>query len=188
MLIICLITSCFSIPSYAYARLGGKLTGGIYNRTYYIGMSSSAYVDPTINAIADWNWAVNSSNNGSGVDFYFKRVSSNTNATLCFWAESQVTQSWAGLTRLFDASGNLMNNNGSYQYTNWKRASVIFNSAQVPVNNYTKMRTIAGHEIGHTIGLAHISDNGKLMYPYYDTCSAAAPTGDEVRGAQAIYK
>lgn len=46
---------------------------------------------------------------------------------------------------------------------------------------------IAAHEMGHSMGLAHSSDFGTLMYMSFDVSTATCPTGDEVRGIYAIY-
>ena len=80
-----LVVSFSVLPSSAYNLLGsGKLAGGIYNRTYYIGCSSYKYINAFNAAIEDWNWALNPNDNGSGVDFYFRRVNSSAGTTICF--------------------------------------------------------------------------------------------------------
>ena len=80
-----LVVSFSVLPSSAYNLLGsGKLAGGIYNRTYYIGCSSYKYINAFNAAIEDWNWALNPYDNGNGVDFYFRKVSSSAGATICF--------------------------------------------------------------------------------------------------------
>ena len=174
-----LVVSFSVLPSSAYNLLGsGKLAGGIYNRTYYIGCSSYKYINAFNAAIEDWNWALNPNDNGSGVDFYFRRVNSSAGTTICFWGE----------TRPLDANGKNMLDNGSYRYSNWVHASISFNTARVPENNASKMRSIAGHEIGHAIGLAHNqSDNGVLMYQGFVARTAIVPTDDDTAGARAIY-
>ena len=81
-----LVVSFSVLPSSAYNLLGsGKLAGGIYNRTYYIGCSSYKYINAFNAEIEDWNWALNPYDNGNGVDFYFRKVSSSARATICFW-------------------------------------------------------------------------------------------------------
>ncbi|XP_049746854.1 neutrophil collagenase [Elephas maximus indicus] len=48
---------------------------------------------------------------------------------------------------------------------------------------------VAAHEFGHSLGLAHSSDPGALMYPTYaytDTSSYSLPE-DDIEGIQAIY-
>lgn len=188
--IVAVMVASYSIlPSNAYNLFGsGKLAGGIYNRTYYIGCSSYKYINAFNAAIEDWNWALNPNDNGSGVDFYFRRVNSSAGTTICFWGETRPNESWAGETRLLDANGKNMLDNGSYRYSNWVHASISFNTACVPENNASKMRSIAGHEIGHAIGLAHNqADNGVLMYQGFIARTAIVPTDDDIAGARAIY-
>ena len=188
--IVAVMVASYSIlPSNAYNLFGsGKLAGGIYNRTYYIGCSSYKYINAFNAAIEDWNWALNPYDNGNGVDFYFRRVNSSAGTTICFWGETRPNESWAGETRLLDANGKNMLDNGSYRYSNWVHASISFNTARVPENNASKMRSIAGHEIGHAIGLAHNqSDNGVLMYQGFVARTAIVPTDDDTAGARAIY-
>jgi len=188
--IVAVMVASYSIlPSNEYNLFGsGKLAGGIYNRTYYIGCSSYKYINAFNAAIEDWNWALNPNDNGSGVDFYFRRVNSSAGTTICFWGETRPNESWAGETRLLDANGKNMVNNGTFRYSNWVHASISFNTACVPENNASKMRSIAGHEIGHAIGLAHNqSDNGVLMYQGFVARTAIVPTDDDIAGARAIY-
>ncbi len=183
-----ILFSCIILPSNAYELLGGKLVGGIYNRTYYVGCGSSKYINACTAAMDDWNWAVNPYNNGSGTDFYFRRVYSSADATVRFWGESHPYDDWAGLTRLFDANDNLMNNDYSYLYSDWYNASIIFNTVKAPVDNATIMKSIAGHEVGHAIGLAHNQkDNGVLMFQGYNVRTADSPTDDDVYGVRALY-
>ncbi len=80
-----------------------------------------------------------------------------------------------------------MSNTGAHESTYWVYASLIFNTSNAPTSNYSQMKSIAAHEIGHAIGLAHVYDRGCFMYPYYDLCVADSPTADEVAGAKSIY-
>ena len=81
-----------------------------------------------------------------------------------------------------------MVNNVTFRYSNWAHASISFNTTQVPEDNADKMRSIAGHETGHAIGLAHNqSDNGVLMYQGFVARTAIVPTDDDTAGVRAIY-
>ena len=180
----------FRTKNYTYARLGKKLAGQIYNRTYYIGMASNDYINPCINAINDWNSAVNPANNGTSPDFYFTRVYSPAGATFSFWGEYQPDLPWAGYTRLYDVNGNLLNDLSeiiNYTTMIWVRASIIYNTDKAPTSNSYFMKSIANHEIGHALGLAHVLNPNAVMYPYYNTCNVNYPTEHEIKGIQAIY-
>lgn len=174
-----------------YEYLGKNLIGGIYNRTYYIGMGANSYIQPTLQAIEDWNWAVNPDDNGSDIDFYFKRTYTSSEATVSFWGENQPNARWSGYTRLYDASGhNLSNADSGWSFisSGWVRGSIIFNTDKSPTSYPSEMRKIAGHELGHFVGLGHTSDKGTLMYPYWNVCTTIVPTDYEVNATVYFYK
>lgn len=184
LLVILLLSLLFAQSSYAYYLFGKKLNYGVYNRAYYVGMSSPSYVNPTVAAVADWNWAVNPSDNGSGVDVLFWWTTNMSEASIRFWGENLPTQTWTGLTRFFSSNGNQISPS---QY-NWSYSSIIFNTDNAPAGQYNYMKAIAAHEMGHAFGLAHNSyDTGVIMYPYWNICTATSPTADDVSGVVGLY-
>ena len=180
-LIISLSTSVFS-----YQPMGHKLVGGVYNRGYYVGCTSPSYITACVNAIGDWNWVVNPYNNGVGVDFYFTRVYTVSAGTIRFWGENRPNNIWTGLTRVFDANGNQLNEQPGPPSIDWTRASIIFNTVWMP-SDASEMRKIAAHEIGHAAGLAHTEDTGTIMYKNSSHSTATGPTLDEKNGVIDIY-
>lgn len=42
-------------PEFAFDRLGKALSGGIYQRKFYLGLNNQAYAAPALQAIEDWN-------------------------------------------------------------------------------------------------------------------------------------
>lgn len=180
----------FRTRLYSYNRLGKSLSGGIYNRKYYIGMSSSDYVNPCITAISDWNSLLNSNNNGSGTDFYFTRTYSSASAAIQFWGEYRPSEGWVGLTTFYDSNGNSLSNPleiPNYTTVDWTRAVIIFNTTEVPYTNSTYMRSIGNHEIGHAIGLDHVGNPDAVMKPGYDLRNTYVPTYHDLKGAEVIY-
>lgn len=184
LMIFLMTLTAFLQSSYAYSLFGKKLINGVYNRTYYIGMSHSSYVNPTVAAVSDWNWAVNSSNNGVGTDVYFTRTYTQSGSTIQFWGEYLPNQTWTGITYYYSSNGTSLYPSTS----NWYTSAIIFNTDNAPTSQPTKMKAIACHELGHAFGLAHnSSDTGVIMYPYWGLCTATSPTSDDVSGVVALY-
>ena len=171
-----------------YAEFGGKLIGGIYNRKYYLGFTSTAtaYINASKNAILDWNYAVNANNNGVGTDFYFTQSSTIPGSSIRFWGEYHPDVDWQGLTMMYDSSGTYIDEDGIIT-NDWSIVDIIFNTDSAPTTQSSEMKKIAGHEIGHAIGLAHVNDHGRLMHPNWDLCTAYSPTQAEVALANHLY-
>jgi matrixin/VCBS repeat protein len=63
---------------------------------------------------------------------------------------------------------------------------INFDSGETTFWNPSSFRTVAMHEIGHSIGLRHTSVSGSLMNPFYNP-AITAPQSDDIAGARAIY-
>ncbi|KAG8377781.1 hypothetical protein BUALT_Bualt08G0069100 [Buddleja alternifolia] len=50
------------------------------------------------------------------------------------------------------------------------------------------MQTIGLHELGHTLGLDHSTDDRAIMYPYFDIGSRKGLGQDDIDGIKALYK
>jgi len=85
---------------------------------------------------------------------------------------------WSGLT------------NGTTYWPYWHNCDISLNEYYLDDYVSNKRRSVIGHELGHSLGLAHV--NGpKLMndwdwerYDYYSICT---PQADDEDGVQAIY-
>jgi len=80
----------------------------------------------------------------------------------------------------------------------WDKCKIVFMyerlEAQGVLENYYTLQIIANHEIGHALGLADYVDeqgnpldNGVIMHPHYNTCTADVPTAADLNGIYAIY-
>ena len=179
------VMACAGISASAYELFPGKLEGGIYNRTYAV-ESGATYLDSAVQAFDDWNWVLNANNDGEGVDFYFHRISGEeiyNKAVIYIYSIYDTQEPGTGITHFY--TGNEIDPD-----RNWEHCYIAINEAKEPTFNYfEEMRKVIGHEIGHCIGLAHNeSDNGTLMYPYWQTCTAYCPTLDDITGVRIKYQ
>jgi Matrixin len=58
---------------------------------------------------------------------------------------------------------------------------------QDPVQMRGILRTVAAHEAGHALGLAHSLDGNSLMFRSYDVMPMRVPTPDDVRGICTLF-
>ncbi|MBQ6789719.1 MAG: matrixin family metalloprotease [Clostridia bacterium] len=154
---------------YDYAMSGVwfpyRLRGGIENRMYYVGVSSAQYVNASHNAITAWNNICEPTANYDG-DFEFTETTNLSNASIRFWAEDEEWVTWKGQTRFIMPDGTVIvyddedpNNNIT---EDWIKASCVYNTWHVRNDpEGTHLPSIACHEVGHAVGLAHrtISDD-----------------------------
>ncbi|GEM_PF-1293856 len=176
----------------AYSLHPGKLSKGIKNQTYYVGLTNSRYSNACVAGVNNWNYAVQNTPLTSSLGFSFTKSSKITGSTIRFWGEKLAVSNAVAVTKYYniDSSWNAVpvTNHGNRDY-----ADVIFNlnvtDSNASVYNTTYLTSTAGHEIGHALGLYHNeNDNGTLMYPYHNTRTAHSPTYDEVQGIWQQYK
>lgn len=98
-------------------------------------------------AMADWN----------GVGAAFRMIDGgppalsgfNNDMVNAISFESHPEFTWSGLTRVYTSGTSIV------------QADVIFNTARMP----SDVASVARHEFGHTLGLAHVNDPAQVMFP-----------------------
>ena len=172
--------------TYAYELQIGKLTGGIANRKYYIGISDQTYVSDCAAAMNAWNYAVQNTPETANMGFNFTRTYTESQAALRFYCENAPNQGFTGLTRyyFYNSDGNITEASDAYHRD---YASLILNTA-ILNRKPEYIKSVAGHEAGHGMGLKHNPTNiGTLMFQGADKRTATVPTRDDVLGIYEKY-
>jgi len=139
--------------------LPGKLSQGIGSLPYYVDPSASFAAVPT--AAADWT------HSGHGNPIKLSRTIDSQQATINAYGGSLAADTYAW-TECYDSSGEPVATGGQAPTQDYDWVKITFNNnfMSSPVE---KNGTIARHELGHALGLGHItvSDLKSIMKPIF---------------------
>lgn len=162
-------------PASAYATNGCRWGGNTINWNFYQS-TNSTYETAIKNAAASWNVT----------QFSYSYVTSGfppVRANATYYG----TTGWDGLTQYTCSSSGFFN----------PTVGVLVNRTYTDGEPAHEIRSIAAHEFGHALGLAHTGDESTpcssmhLMNHFtdarYERCGVYTPQPDDINGANAIY-
>lgn len=166
----------FSITAYAYVTYGGYvLTGGITGKTYYID-ATGYWRDPYINAFNNWY--------NTSTPFSFSETTSLGSSKIDCYTYSNANDNFNGYTELYIPGSGLT---GYIPSSDWSFAKVHLNTASLSNTSNSYDNGVAGHEIGHSIGLFHNLSADVLMNTSAGGRTVTTPQQDDIDGVNSLY-
>lgn len=169
-----------------------RLIGGVNGRYFWISPTTANHAyDNIIRAgVSSWNGLATSSST-----VLFTELTSNAGTQADFYALDYGNTPWVGVTVMRDANGNgVVTAAGQPPYADWTYSEVSLNDYLLRQPNLfpstNKIQNVAGHEMGHALGLDHTSNPNDLplicalMWPNlasYEQCTPPVftPQGDD---------
>lgn len=150
-----------------------NLVNGIVGKKYWIDSSASVHETSTDDAIAAWN--------ATSTDFSYSQTSTRSSALLEFWKLDEVYDWWAATTFY---KGGLTRAEPTTEDWVWNKVKFAADYGDV-----WSRKAVCVHEIGHSLGLAHVfsgtaimrADIGQQTFPY------KTPQTDDVNGVNFLY-
>ncbi|MFZ3102306.1 MAG: matrixin family metalloprotease [Desulfitobacteriaceae bacterium] len=187
--ILMIATNAFAYSTFPnnYTLNGGVGNYGYNNRAYFVTSSASGYSTLIGDAISSWDYTT--SRLGSNYTTPISIVRTYTQSESVFDLY-QITFSGdyntIAQTNLYLYS-TLLTPNGQYPSQNWGWSRIDFNSNVMPgLSQFNEQGTIA-HELGHGMGLAHVSNTVAIMCQLGYGRTVNLPMQDDCDGINFLY-
>ncbi|MUT68770.1 hypothetical protein [Paenibacillus sp. NEAU-GSW1] len=163
-----IVSAALALPAAnAYVALGGKYASGTISYSY-LGLTAN-YSQAMANGIAAWNDA--------DTDVSFVYQSDSTKANIIFRQDTYGANiGWYARTQ-----NKPVHTSGTYTKTD-----IDFNSSAMDGLSVTGRKGTSGHELGHAIGLDHVSQSTQIM-SVSGIRQVSVPGSDDKAGANALY-
>ncbi len=189
-----------------YDIYGHQLVRGIENVRCLNQVNESLYTPlyRSVNAaIADWDWHLGLLNEQYGVNWNMSALNNGQNVgtpeiTVYGLTYEEIKYTYdedvydpneaVGFIMFYNSTGSRV----TPEVSDWYSTEIVFCvdalSTAGYINDYTMLKSLVNHEIGHTLGLDHFdTDAGVIMYPNHPYRTATVPTAGDLAGIYAIY-
>ncbi|MCP3776580.1 matrixin family metalloprotease [Paenibacillus sp. MZ04-78.2] len=153
--------------AHAFNRLGGQQKSP--RVVYKLGEVKSEYMSSLSSAMGNWSWGTNN-------NIKFSQTTNDAIYSAFFQGNYFGDTGWNGLC-------NNIPHNGAI-YTN---SVVSMNYTYGDKYDESKKMAIWTHEMGHALGLAHVTDPWQIMCTDADGRMASVPGYDDLNGVRSIY-
>jgi predicted Zn-dependent protease len=191
LFIVCSPLMTLEANAYTHWTNKARFTSGtVYGKQYYVYQDNFTYNGKTRNygnlidqAVTNWNTYVNGT---TTEDVLFTQTSSASYAETEFYVNNYGSTGWNGVAEFFNSSGNQIGKTGDGPTYNYLYGRAKLNAYTLHDDIDNDIRATAGHEFGHTLGLAHSGSLNALMYKNRDR-NVYSPATDDRAGIQSLY-
>lgn len=152
----------------AYTLIGGKYATG--KITYLLQTNHANYTGAAQRGIVAWN-------NAGTNNVQFTSTTSQTNYNIVFKNAAYGNIGWNGR-----CANKPVHTSGTYT-----RSLIDFNSSTMESMTLNQRTGVAAHEIGHALGLDHVTDVNQVMCTWGDGRVVHEPGDDDIAGANYLY-
>jgi hypothetical protein len=170
-------------PAQAYDTFGGhRLRNGVGNygandQYYFVDASANPQRTTAIAAMDDWIYTT--TRVGVTTPISFIRTTNRPSSIIDVFRVSYVSPTWWGRTQMYNGSTLQNPENGNWY---WALVQLTNDYADCP-----NQRGVIAHEMGHSMGLAHVGTASSLMYTDIAYTSVRAAVRDDLNGINFLY-
>jgi hypothetical protein len=169
-------------PAHAYATWSDhKLIGGVgaygnSNQYYYVDGSANAHLATAVGAMDDWIYTT--TRTGITTPISFLRTTYRPASVMDVFKTGLITP-WWGITSFYNGA-----TEQDVDLGNWYWTYIQLDGA---FSQCANQRGVIAHEMGHAMGLAHVTTPSSLMYDDLAYTAVQAAVADDLNGVNHLY-